>query len=437
IHELGHFLAAKWAGIHVFRFSVGMGAPIRRLTWVRGGTEYSISWLPLGGYVKMASQEEMAGDVLEGERPDVEVPVSATFEAQPVWKRMVVILAGVTFNVLFAWIAFSGMLYKNGRPVNPTTTVGRVVDTALPPEGAALGSLRPGDRLVAINGQPVASWEEVTQGLQQASGDSIRVDVAGREPIVLPIHHDALEERIRVSLALLPALPPVLGRIVAGGAAASAGLRSGDTVLSVNGSPVAQWYDLVEVLEVSAERPVQLELGRDAGRTELTVTPEATSVPVPGGGSRTIGRIGVWPAGIENRFVPISLGEALGDGAALTLSTSTFIVRSVRGMLTGRISTREVGGPIAISQEAAASAREGLDAFIMFMALISVNLAVVNLLPIPVLDGGQFLFLLGEAVIRRPLPARLRQRLTTVGLLLIGLLMVLAFSNDIRRLFGI
>src|SRR5512135_734353 len=132
VHELGHFLAAKWAGIRVFRFSLGMGAPIRRLTFTRSGTEYAVCWLPLGGYVKMASQEEMAGDALEGPAPEEQVPHHETFEAKPVWKRMVVILAGVTMNTLFAWMVFSGVLYKNGRPVNPTTTVGRVADSGLP-----------------------------------------------------------------------------------------------------------------------------------------------------------------------------------------------------------------------------------------------------------------------------------------------------------------
>jgi regulator of sigma E protease len=396
-----------------------------------------VSWLPLGGYVKMASQEEMASDALEGARPDVAVPVSATFEAQPIWKRMVVILAGVVFNVLFAWLAFSGMLFKNGRPVNPTTIIGRVVDSALPAAAAPLAAVQAGDRITAINGQSVSSWEEVTQALQQAVGDSLEIALAGRPPVILPIHHDALEERVRVSLALLPELPPVVGRVVSGGAASRAGLATGDTVLAFNGAPVSQWYDLVAGLEASAGVPLTLHLGRPGGRTDLVLTPDSAAVPAEGGGTRTIGRIGVYPKGIENRFVPLTLGQALSAGAALTASTSTFIVRSVRGMLTGRISAREVGGPIAIGQSAAVSARLGFDEFIMFMALISVNLAVVNLLPIPVLDGGQFLFLLGEAVIRRPLPARLRQQLTTLGLLLIGLLMVLAFSNDIRRLFGL
>jgi len=150
-----------------------------------------------------------------------------------------------------------------------------------------------------------------------------------------------------------------------------------------------------------------------------------------------MGRIGVYPSRLPVRHEPLGLGAALAAGGAATFETSTFIFRTVRGMLSGRVSTNEVGGPIAIGQAAGESARAGVDSFLGFMALISVNLAVVNLLPIPVLDGGQFLFLLGEAVLRRPLPLKLRQRLTAVGLVLLLLLMALAFSNDIRRIFGL
>ena len=153
VHELGHFLAAKWAGIRVFRFSLGMGAPIKRLTFIRGHTEYAVSWLPLGGYVKMASREEMAGDALEGKAPELaDVPVEETFEAKPVWKRMIVILAGVVMNVVFAWVVYSSLFLKNGREVNPVTTVGRVLDTFLLGDARGLAALRPGDKITAIDG---------------------------------------------------------------------------------------------------------------------------------------------------------------------------------------------------------------------------------------------------------------------------------------------
>lgn len=436
VHELGHFLAAKWAGIRVFRFSVGMGAPIRWLTWTRNGTEYTVSWLPLGGYVKMASHEEMAGDALEGGAPEEAVPVEETFEAKPVWKRMVVILAGVTFNLVFAWLVFTGLFVKNGQPFNPTTTVGRVIDSLVPADAAALRTVRPGDRITAVNGEEVASWEAVVEGIQSAPGDTVVLGFADREDVILAIHHDALEDRLRAGLALLPELPAVVGQVMDGTPAQQAGLAVGDTVVGLDTLPIGQWYDMVELVEARAGVPMVLTVGRPAGRMEIAITPRTDTLTLADGATRTVGRIGVLPAGPLTQYRPLSLGAAMVAGGQSTAATSTFIVRSVRGLFTGRVALSEVGGPIAIGQSAAQSARAGVAEFLTFMALISVNLAVVNLLPIPVLDGGQFLFLLAEAVIRRPLPLRLRQALTGVGLFLLVLLMVLAFGNDIRRLFG-
>ncbi|HKP30973.1 MAG TPA: RIP metalloprotease RseP [Gemmatimonadales bacterium] len=433
VHELGHFLAAKWAGIRVFRFSLGMGAPIKALTFHRGGTEYTVSWLPLGGYVKMASAEEMAGDMLEGGRPEgMEVPREETFESKPVWKRMVVILAGVVMNVLFAWLILSGVFLKNGRAVTLTTTVGRVIDSALAPEAKALGTLQAGDRITAIDGKPVDSWDAMMRGIQSGAADSIVVALDGKPAIVLPLHRDDLTQRITASGALLPLLPPIAGDVVKGRPADQAGLQKGDTIITVEDQPVSQWYDMVGLLENRAGVATRFEIGRADGRHQLTITPYEDKIR-----SRTIGRIGVYPSPLPVRHEPLGIGAALAAGGAATFETSTFIFRTVRGMLSGRVSTNEVGGPIAIGQAAGESARAGIDSFLGFMALISVNLAVVNLLPIPVLDGGQFLFLLGEAVLRRPLPLKLRQRLTAVGLVLILLLMALAFSNDIRRIFGL
>jgi len=437
VHELGHFLAAKWAGIRVFRFSLGMGAPIKALTFHRGGTEYTVSWLPLGGYVKMASAEEMAGDMLEGGRPEgEEVPRDQTFESKPVWKRMVVILAGVVMNVLFAWFILSGVFLKNGREVTLTTTIGRVIDSALAPGARGLATLQAGDRIVAVDDIQVDSWDAMMRAIQSGSRDSIKVSLDGKPPIILPLHRDDLTQRITASGALLPFLPPVAGNVVRGSPADRAGLRKGDTVLTVNGSPVGQWYEMVGLLEHRAGIETRFEIARDSGRREIVITPYEDKVK-SGGKTRSFGRIGVYPAPLPVRHEPLGIGAALAAGGAATFETSTFIFRTVRGMLSGRVSTNEVGGPIAIGQAAGESARAGFDTFVGFMALISVNLAVVNLLPIPVLDGGQFLFLLGEAVLRRPLPLKLRQRLTAVGLVLILLLMALAFSNDIRRIFGL
>jgi regulator of sigma E protease len=436
VHEAGHFVAAKWAGIYVHRFSLGLGSPIPWLTFRRGETEYSISWLPLGGYVKMASREEDIGSsALEGGAPAVPVPPDRVFEAKPVWKRMVVILAGVTMNALFAWAAFAFLAYKNGRQIDPVTTVGRVVTDALPPEAEALKRITPGTRVTRVNGDTVTSWEEIASGIANTSEPEIRIDLDNGSSVVLPIHPDALEERLKAAQALQPFRAPVVGEVLQDKPAARAGIREGDTVVAVNGRPVQQWYDLLELLQSGAGQNLAITVARGGERRQFQVRPYTDSIPGPDGKPRAVGRIGV-AVGTDFISEKLSLGQAIVEGGQATVTASTQILRTVRGLFSGRISGRTVGGPILIGQLAGESARMGLDTFLGFMALISINLAILNLLPVPVLDGGQFLFLLAEAAIRRPLPVKLRERLTTVGLVLIILLMGLAFSNDFRRLFG-
>jgi regulator of sigma E protease len=357
------------------------------------------------------------------------------FEAKPVWKRMVVILAGVTMNGLFAWFAFSLLAAKNGRQIDPVTTVGRVVDELVPPGGEALREIPAGARVVAINGRPVASWDDVQQGIANTSDEEVRIELDNGSTVTLPIHPDALEDRIKASQALQPLRPAVVGQVVDGRPAARAGFQVGDTIVAIDDRRITQWYDVLEVLQASPGKQLDIELARASGRLSVAVTPEAETVREADGGTREVGRIGVAVA-TDFRSEPLGLGAAVVEGGKATIGASTQIVRTVRGLFSGRISRREVGGPILIGQLAGESARLGLDAFLAFMALISINLAILNLLPIPVLDGGQFLFLLAEAVIRRPLPLKVRERLTAVGLVLIVLLMGLAFSNDIRRLIG-
>jgi regulator of sigma E protease len=436
VHEAGHFIAAKWAGIYVHRFSLGLGPPIPWLTFRRGETEYSISWLPLGGYVKMASREEDIGSsALEGGAPALAVPPDRVFEAQPIWKRMVVILAGVTMNALFAWIVFAGLAYKNGRQIDPVTTFGRVVPELVPKEAAALKQIRPGTQILRVNGDSVKSWDEIVSGIANTSDPEVRIELADGSTVLLPIHPDALEDRIKAAQAMQPYRAPVVDTIMAGKPAAAAGIQKGDTIVAVNGRPTQQWYDLLDVVQGSAGRTLTITVARGGQRFAFSLRPYLDSIPGPDGKPRPVGRIG---AGVASGLISekFSLGQAIVEGGGATLRASTQIVRTVRGLFSGRISGRTVGGPILIGQLAGESIRLGLDIFLGFMALISINLAILNLLPIPVLDGGQFLFLLAEAIIRRPLPVKLRERLTTVGLVLIILLMGLAFSNDFRRIFG-
>jgi len=435
VHEAGHFIAAKWAGIYVHRFSLGLGAPIPWLTRRRGETEYSISWLPLGGYVKMASREEdSAAAMLEGGEATARVPPDRVFEAKPVWKRIVVILAGVAMNALLAWVIFVGLAYKNGRLVNPITTVGSVDTTGLPASAAALRSLQPGTRITAINGRSVTTWNEIEDALLNAPEDRITLALEGGRTLELELHPDALTERAAAMQSLRPLLPAVVDSVASGSPAAGAGIQPGDTLVSIGGSPVRQWEDVLGVVADRPGQPVTVGVSRQGERRDFDLTLASAEV-TENGAKRTVGRIGVY-VDVPGRREPLSFREAVREGTAATGVAATQIVRTVRGLFSGRVSTREVGGPILIGQMAGRTARLGLDEFLGFMAFISVNLAVLNLLPIPVLDGGQFVLLVAEGVLRRPLPVKLRERLTALGLVFVVLLMVLAFSNDIRRLLG-
>ncbi|HEX6644603.1 MAG TPA: RIP metalloprotease RseP [Gemmatimonadales bacterium] len=432
-HEAGHFLAAKWAGIYVHRFSLGLGSPVRWLTFRRGETEYSISWLPLGGYVKMASREEEATSAaLEGGREQVEVPPDRVFEAKPVWKRMIVILAGVTMNFLFAYLIYTSLALAGGRELLPETRVGAVVDSLVPAGAEALRALAPGDRIVAVNGAPVATWNAVIEGVQNAPGATVRLGLEDGRELVLDVHSDAMRERLAISQAVLPWRPAVVDTVLAGRAAERGGLLAGDTLVALDGVAIAQWTEFQDFVSARPREAITVTVGRPAGRVDLRMTTDTASRPGPDGTPQVIGFLGIGPR-LETVTEEYSFGGALAAGWRETVQASTQIGRTVRGLLSGRVAGRELGGPILIGQLAGQSARLGLEPFLALMALISVNLAVLNLLPIPVLDGGQLVFLIAEGVLRRPLSLKLRERLTAVGLVLILLLMVFAFSNDIRR----
>jgi len=437
IHEAGHFLAAKWAGVWVHRFALGIGNPIPGLSFRWRGTEYAICWLPLGGYVKMATaEEEVTSSALEGRAPDTVVPPEAYFEAKPVWKRMIIILAGVSMNALFAWMVFTGLAAKNGRAFDPETRVGLVDTAGLPPVLAPLRALAPGDSITAVNGVPVHQWGEVLDGIMSGAYDTVRIAVAGKPPVLLAVHRDAVEERAQAAQAVVSWHPALVGRVSPGGSADRAGLQPGDTILAVDDAPTPQWWDLTAAIEAHPNDTVPIVVARGAERLTLMVTPWAEIVHDAQGTERTIGKIGVRNA-TQVVYEPLTFTQAMGEGLTATLNASTTVVRSVRGMLTGRVSGKSIGGPILIGQMAAQSAEAGLGVFFGFLGLISINLAVLNLLPIPILDGGQFLFLLAEGILRRPLSLKLRERLTVVGLVLVLALMVFAFSNDIRRVFGL
>ena len=435
VHELGHFLAAKSVGIAVLRFSFGLGP--RTPIGVRiGETDYCLSWIPFGGFVKMAGlEEEGAPAAMEGGQLEVEVPRERTFDAKPLWARIFVILAGVTMNALFAVLIYVALAGAYGTAVDTTVTVGGVDTTALPLGASGLASLRPGDRIVRINGDSMTTWQAIQQELLTAGGTRITIEVAGRSgPILLDVPRSESASRAALVGALEPRHEPVLGEVLAGRPAEAAGLRPGDRVTAVNGEAIPSWEQLVKAIEGSPGRAMALAVLRQGHGLTVTVTPRPTQVRDQSGGKmRTVGRIGVGPSAIQRRH--LGLLASVGEGLDQTAGAAGLILFTLKGLVTGQVSARDLGGPILVGQLAGEVARAGLQTFLSFMALFSINLAILNLLPIPVLDGGHLLFLAVEGIRGRPLSLEQRQRLTQIGFFVLVGIMALALGNDVLRLF--
>jgi regulator of sigma E protease len=436
VHEAGHFVAAKAVGIQVLRFSLGFGRPL--VAFRRGETEYWISWIPFGGYVKMAGLEEggAAGD-LEGGPSDVPVDPARAFDKKPLWARLIVIIAGVTMNAVFALVVYTGLAYTGTLEPNniATTVVDSVMASDLPPAAHALATLRRGDRILTVNGDSVRTWGEFQVRLLSASAP-VSLGVAGRsDPLVLNFTEADTSARVAAILALSPYLEPVISSVGAGSAGAKAGFAAGDRILSVNGDTVRSWQDFARVARRNPNHQITVTVQRRGERLSLAVSPERREDKDPTTKQpRVYGFVGI--GALYPTLPRLGVVGALRVGWAETRTRAGLVLDVLRKLVTGRASVRELGGPILIGQLSAEEARIGVAAFLGFMAFLSVNLAILNLLPIPILDGGQVVFLLAEGVRRKPLSFELRQRLTQIGLVVLLGIMILATSNDLLRLFG-
>jgi regulator of sigma E protease len=412
VHELGHFLAAKMVGIGVPRFSIGFG-PATPLRFTRGETEYVIAWFPLGGYVKMASREEqetMAG--IEGGETPVDYPPEKLFESKPLWARTIVILAGVVMNVVFGWATYAVLAGAYGRTEDPTTTLAAVEARGLPPEARHFADVPRGAQILRINGDTMRSFDAIQRSIYSPTSDRLRIDFAGDvESVVLPIKGTDLDARLRVADALRPAWGPVAGLPLAGRPAAAAGIEAGDRFIAVNGDTVAAFYDLYRVVDRSPGVPLDLTMQRGDSLFTVTVTPaeEVREDPVTGE-EEAYGRIGVNPD-FEPLRIRYGFFGSIAEGGRRTVEAAELVYATVKGIVFREVSTREIGGPIFIGQVSGQLARLGLPALFDFMALLSVNLAILNILPIPVLDGGHLVFLLVEGVRGKPLSVAARMRL--------------------------
>jgi len=437
VHEYGHFWVARKLGFKVLRFSIGFGRPLlKRIGGAPDHTEYVVAAIPLGGYVKMLDERE-------GPVPPEDAPRS--FQRRPPLARIAVLLAGPGFNFLFAIAAF-WMLFMYGvpglKPVVGDVTLGSIAETA---------GLRRDDTIVGVDGEPVATREEAVLGILDSLVDEGRVpltiaDPDGREREVTLDVPAGQRRALTEPGALLPGLgmsfwfprlPVVVGQVVEGGTAAAAGLEAGDEITAVDGERVEDFARFVEIVRARPGETLRMDVRR--GNSDRVVE-VAVGTEVEDG--ETVGRIGMIPGGTaafpdwmrtEQRYNPVA---ALQPAFAETWSKTVLTVKFLWRMVTGEVSTKNISGPINIAQYAGLSALGGLTYFLGFLALVSISLGVLNLLPIPILDGGQVLYQLAEIVKGRPLSDEAQLLGQKVGIALLVALMGFAFYNDIARLVG-
>lgn len=431
IHEYGHFQVARWCGVKVLRFSLGFGTPLLTRNIGKDNTEFVLAAFPLGGYVKMLDEREA---------PVAEHELHRAFNRQAVWKRMLIVLAGPMANLLLAILLYWVLFMHGVMGIKPLLG-------DIPSETpAAIAQMKSGELITDIAGETVASWQDVRWILmRQALGDS-PVSVEGQLNDV-SLHHqlnlsvldkDDFEGDFLPKLGLVPyrpSMPPVVGEVVAGSAAEKAGLRAGDNIRAIDGVAITAWDQVVDTIRLHPHTPLKVTVARDAQTVDLQVIPDSVRE-----NGKDIGRIGAAYKANQSELdkimttVSYSPGVAAVKAVTKTWETSVFSLQMLGGMLTGDVSWRGMSGPVTIASYAGQSAKIGWEAFLGFLALVSISLGVLNLLPIPVLDGGHLLYYIVEVFKGSPVSERVMEIGQRIGLALLGLLMACAFYNDINRL---
>ncbi|WP_114239807.1 RIP metalloprotease RseP [Dyella sp. C9] len=423
-HEFGHYWVARKCGVKVLRFSVGFGKAI----WKRigkDGTEYQVAMIPLGGYVKMLDAREGEVDPALADQE---------FTSKPVWQRIAIVAAGPGFNLIFTVVAF-WLMFLIGKP-----DVAPVV-AATPHSMAAEAGIRTGDRVLSVNGHAVATWSD--------SMDAVANALLGRDPLPLAVRGtDGAERTVTLPLNQLPAgedigqyldklglklapVPAVAATVLAGEAAATAGMQGGDRILSVNGKPVDSYEQFQHLVPEEAAKSPTLSMAIQRGEQTLTIPVTARWESLQGQPTNWV--IGVSPLAREPAVLRYGPLKAMGASLQTTWESAASTFNMIGKMLTGQASTKNLSGVIGIAQVANASASMGAGWFLSFLAMVSLSLAILNLMPIPVLDGGWLLYYLIELVKGSPVSERTMMAGQYVGLVLLFTLMGLAFYNDIHR----
>ena len=433
-HELGHFLVARGCGVKVLQFSIGFGRPLWRRKFGSDNTEFVIGAFPLGGYVRMLDERE--GFVPGAER-------ARAFNNKPLSQRVAIVAAGPVFNFIFAILAY-WVIYMVGitglKPV-----IGSVQDAS----PAAQASLRVHDELLELNGRPTPTWNAVIEllvaGVIERRAVAVRVrDAQGHERLLevdlaaIPI--DSMAEGNLLRLLGVeparPAIPAVIGAVTDQAPAWQAGLEPGDRITAVDGMTVRDWQHWVMLVRAAPETPLAVSISRDGESREVTVTPAAKA----DGQGQTIGFIGAGLApdyDVDRSLFATEaypLHTALAKASGKTLDVTVTTLRILGRMITGQASLKNLSGPVSIAQYAGQTAQLGLVAFLGFLAIVSISLAVLNLLPVPLLDGGHLFFYLVEFIKGSPVSLATQQLGQRIGLVLLFSLMALAIFNDILRI---
>jgi regulator of sigma E protease len=431
VHEYGHFLVARCCGVKVLRFSFGFGKVLA--SWHdKRGTEYAWSLVPLGGYVKMLDEAE--AEVPEGER-------HLAFNNKSIWARIAIIAAGPLFNFIFAFVALWLVLVIGIKSLAP------MIDNVTPGSIAARAGIMPQQEIVALAGKKISSWRDFQYGLMPLLGstESVAITVKSRtdhheHELILPLEHwhvDVKNPDVLASLGIvpfIPTIPPIIGDVLADSPANLAGLETGDVITSINGRATKDWLVLLDFVKQHPNQQVTLVTTR--GGNSKTYSIKIGSVVNNGRAEGVLGvrsqRIDLPPHWLRlQREAPLqAVATAFDQTMELTRATFKLIAR----LVTGKLSMQSISGPVGIAQGAGESARNGLPYYLSFLALISISLGVLNLLPIPMLDGGQLFYCLVELIRRRPLSDQVKSIGVYLGLVLLVTLMIIALSNDLSRL---
>ncbi len=432
IHEYGHFWVARRCGVKVLRFSVGFGKPI--FSWYdRQGTEYAVAAIPLGGYVKMLDERE-------GEVPDEELHLA--FNRQSLSKRIAIVAAGPIANFIFAIFAYWLMFIVGFTVIAPV--VGGVDEESL----AHHAGIDINQEIIAVDNNPTRSWQQVNLNLLNRLGDTGDIEFSVKNigsdssrTKVVNVSEWLSGEDMPAPIAELgihpyrPAISPIIGMVSEDGVAAASGIQQGDTITSVDGVAIVDWMEFVDTIRTSAGKLLAIELLRDGEIKSFGLMPQSKSLD----DGSVVGFIGAgvqapkWPPGMvrEIHYGPI---DALGAALSKTWGDTTMTLIAIKKMFEGVISVKNLSGPITIARVASSTIKSGLESFLSFLALLSVSLGVLNLLPIPVLDGGHLLYYFVELVRGKPLSEKTQLLGLKIGISLILMLMLVAFYNDLLRL---